>query len=484
MKLDIERYLKGTKICAIVCNQWGDTGKGKFAHLFGPYFDVIARGTGGANAGHTVKINGKEYIQHLLPTAVLLNDPNKIILLGNGMVLDPELLCFEINDLVKEGIDRYELIISDQAHVVMPYHKELDQLKNQSQARGGIGSTGKGIGPCYADKVARKGIMMRDLYKPDVLKKKLIAFKEYYKYSCLEKEIDIDVTMNYLRPFAKQLEPFIDNTISRIHEFVNQKKKILIEGAQGLLLSYEFGTYPYVTSSDCSINGTAAGVGLSALMVDNCYGIVKFPMMTRVGGGPFPTEIGAAGYQQYCAFNSDYKVRLELTNNNIPFKVVGKQVHYDRNHPTITKLMNAKTPFKQQMGIRLKTGEFGATSGRPRRIGWTDMVAARYAVNVNGPKVILTKLDSLAGIKSFKLCHAYKIGDTTIDYFPTDPVLLNQVTPDYYEYNKGYDDISDIDSFGCLPTDLQDAIKDFEVYTGANAELLSLGAEPDQTIIV
>jgi len=307
--MSLKKLTKDVKTIAIVCNQWGDTGKGKFSDYFASeWADVIARGTGGNNAGHTVVVNGKERIFHLLPAGIVYDGAGKINILGNGMVIDLEALVKEIAQLKGDNMTCDNLMISEDAHVIMPYHVKRDLNVNASLKSGGIGSTGRGIGPTYADKIARRGIMIKDLFSEDVLFKKVKKAIDFYQ----DAPVSISDVIEELKPLAKQIKPHVRDTIKEMHGFLKQGKKVLLEGAQGLLLSIEYGTYPYVTSSDCSINGTAAGVGISAGAVDLTLGVVKFPYMTRVGGGPFPTELGGPDSERYCSEGLAHNLEFEL----------------------------------------------------------------------------------------------------------------------------------------------------------------------------
>ena len=284
--MGLEQLLtKDIQVLAIVCNQWGDTGKGKVVHALASDVDVIARGTGGNNAGHTVIHQGKEYVFHLVPVGIVYDNLGKYNIIGNGTVVDLADFSSELRLLNQAGLSYNHLMLSLDAQVIMPYHIARDKIRNQSQKEGGIGSTGRGIGPCYTDKTARVGIRIRDLFGQDTLVKKIAKAIKYYP----EQNVRIDEVMAQLAPFIPQIKELARDTIKELHQFLGQGKRILLEGAQGLLLSSEFGTYPYVTSSDPSLNGTAAGVGLSAKTVDLPLGLIKFPFMTRVGGGPFPT---------------------------------------------------------------------------------------------------------------------------------------------------------------------------------------------------
>ncbi len=468
--MSLDKLTKDVQITAVVCNQWGDTGKGKIVDYFTEnWADVIARGTGGNNAGHTVVINGKKRIFHLLPSGIIHED--KINVLGNGMVIDLKVLNEELDNLDKEEIKYDNLMISEDAHVILPYHILRDQERDLSQKKRGIGTTGRGIGPCYSDKISRRGIMIRDLFNNDNLVRKLEKAKENYP----EQDINIESITEELKPYANRIKPFVRDTISEMHNFVKDRKKILLEGAQGLLLSIEFGTYPYVTSSDCSINGTAAGVGLSANAIDLPLGIVKFPYMTRVGAGHFPTELGGEESEKYCAAGLEHDVMYELKKYEIPFKEENGNINYDHNHSNIIELMNSNNDFLKGVGIRLAGEEYGATTARPRRPGWTDLVALKYAVGINGPNIILTKVDVLQGADEFKL---------GIDYnkqlgFKRE---LGNCKPVYLNFG-GYGDISGINNYGHLPGELRSSIMFLESFTNGRVRILSTGTDRNEIII-
>jgi len=473
--MGLDKLLKDVKTMAIVCNQWGDTGKGKFSDYFASHWaDVTARGTGGNNAGHTVVVNGKEKIFHLIPTGIINDYRGQITVLGNGMVIDLSVLFNEIDELDLERITCNNLMISKDAHIIMPYHIKRDVAKNRSQKNGGIGSTGRGIGPCYTDKIGRKGVLIGDLFDRDKLSRKIDAAKEIY----LEQKINTDEIIDSLIPFAERIRPFARDTVSEMHRFMREGKKILLEGAQGLLLSIEHGTYPYVTSSDCSLNGTASGVGISARIVDLPLGVVKFPFMTRVGAGPFPTELGGRRSESYCAEDGHTKSD-ELVMYKVPHKVIEGRIKYNRNDSRISQMINSSDEFTQGVGLRLAADEYGATTGRPRRIGWTDAVAAKYAVGINGPFMILTKLDSISRARKFKLGYSYESGT---DDFPKDEDLLRESSPIYQSY-EGYDDISGVRSYNRLPKSLKSAIGDFESFTDGRVVIISVGADREETIV-
>ncbi len=459
----LQDLLKDVQILAVVCNQYGDTGKGKFSDFFASQWaDIIARGTGGNNAGHTVVINGKNRVFHLLPAGITYDQEGKINILGNGMVINPFVLVEEMNALREEGISFHNLMISRDAQVIMPYHIAQDIERNRSQQGGGIGSTGRGIGPAYTDKVARHGIMMRDLLNRDALVRKIKRVKKF----CPEQQIDIDKIVEDLVEPTNILNPFIRDTVSFMHNAIRQGKRVCLEGAQGLLLSIEHGATPYVTSSDCSINGTASGVGISAKAIDLALGVIKFPFMTRVGGGPFPTELGGTRSEDYCSQDEGNRKNDETLR-----------------HPGgIRNLLNSPDDFIRGVGIRLAAGEYGATTSRPRRIGWTDAVAARYAVGINGPmQLILTKVDSLEGLGEFKLCFDYKIDGHSCSV-KNDVDYLRRVVPEYNAY-QGYGNIRGETDFGRLPSSPKQSIDKFERFVGAKVAIVSTGPEMKETIV-
>jgi len=469
--------LNGVQTLAIVCNQWGDTGKGKFSDFFAEWGDVVARGTGGNNAGHTIVLNDKETIFHLLPAGVAYDCDGKKSVLGNGMAIGIVPLCGELDELDEQGMSYDHLMISKDAHVVMPFHVVRDKKINVSQASGGIGSTGRGIGPAYTDKTARRGIMIGDLLDKDTLVAKIKKLKKFYP----EQEINIDDIVSEMDPYIDRIRPFVRDTVSAMHEFMREGKRIVLEGAQGLLLSIEHGTYHYVTSSDCSINGTACGVGLSARAIDLVLGVVKFPFMTRVGAGPFPTELGGKRSEDYCGEDGGekYKREVELRMHEIE----NENGKYNPKDPKIIDMINSSDPFIQGVGVRLAAGEYGATTKRPRRIGWTDAVAARYAVGINGPmKLILTKADAVSGTGGFNICYEYNHETGATRNFNRDSDFLRGVEPVNTHY-AGYPDIQDERNFGRLPTSLLNAIFNFESFVGARVAVVSVGPERDQTIV-
>ena len=478
--MTLDRLLKDVQTVAVICNQWGDTGKGKLVDLLSSeWADVTARGTGGNNAGHTTVVNGEERIFHLIPAGITGDSEGKITVLGNGMVIDLEVFCSELDDLDKECLPYNHLRVSRDAHVVMPYHVIEDQRVHQSQKHGGRGSTGKGVGPAYTDKTARRGITIGDLSDIDKIAKKIDRVAEFYPKQEIKRNRD-DI-IDQIKPYIERINPFVRDTVAEMHQFMRDGKRILLEGAQGLLLSIDHGTYPYVTSSDCSLRGTANGVGLYAKAIDLPLGLVKFPFMTRVGAGPFPTELGGRDSEIYCADDEHTKLN-ELTEYGIAHSSDNGRVTYDHRDPKIIEMINSGDPFTQGVGIRLAAGEYGASTGRPRRFGWTDAVAAKYAVGINGPLFVLTKPDSLSDAGEFKLCFGYKRGSVLETHFSRDETFLRSVTPEYRTY-EGYGDISSVRNYDGLPKSLKQGMEDFEGFTHGRIVMISNGRDREDMIV-
>ncbi len=474
--MDLTKYLApDIKVIAVVDSQWGDTGKGKIVDLLATEVDVIARGTGGPNAGHTLVVDGEELVLHAIPIGSRYDREGKVSIIGNGCVISPTIVE-EIDFLLRKGFTLDHLMISQDTHVIMPYHVARDKDKNASLTNG-IGSTGRGVGPCYADKIARHGISVRDLYDRDALARKITAALTHYP----EQKLSVDDIVAQLTPLAEKIAPFVRDTIHELHQLRRQGKRILLEGAQGLLLSVEYGTYPYVTSSDPSVNGTASGVGISAREVDLVLELIKFPFMTRVGAGPFPTELGGRAGEEYCQ-NQERRKKFELGVYHIPFTEEEGRVRYNYADPRIIELMNSPDPLLKAAGMRLAAGEFGATTGRPRRIGWTDAEAARYAHSINEGKVILTKADCIVGMREFAIGYGYMSAQEGDVPFTRDSSALAACQPRLKAYS-GYADIRDLTTYGELPPSLGTAIADFERYTGAEVIAVSTGPSKEQIIV-
>lgn len=366
--------------------QWGDEGKGKIVDLMSEDADIVVRYQGGANAGHTVSFDGKTYVLHLLPSGIF--HENVVCVIGNGVVLDPLALIEEINIIKNAGVNiNGRLLISHNAHLIMPYHKLLDKLYEQGEEK--IGTTGKGIGPAYVDKYARVGIKVIDLLNKDTLCKKIKKNIES-KNEILEKiyhteKLDVEKILNDYLDFAEKISEYIADTAVYLNEAIKKGKKILLEGAQGALLDVDHGTYPYVTSSNPTAGGASTGSGIPPTKINGVIGVIK-AYTTRVGEGPFPTEL-----------------KNEIGNY-----------------------------------LRERGGEYGATTGRPRRCGWLDVVSLKYSIMINGiEKLALTKLDVLDELDEIKICTAYKIDGKITEKFPTDPDTLSKVEP-VYETFKGW----------------------------------------------
>lgn len=425
--------MKG-KIIALIGAQWGDEGKGRVVDSLGAKIDLFARYQGGANAGHTVYVDGEKYVFRLLPSGMLY--PGKTCVIGNGVVLDPEQLLKELGDLHSKEKDRACLRISSAAHVVMPYHKLFDQL--QEAARDGehkIGTTGRGIGPCYVDKYMRIGIRVEDLLDEDVLREKLtvaIAEKNRLLTGVYGKEpLAFDPIYQQALQWGKSLAPYVADVSLEVWKALESGQTVLSEGAQGTLLDVDHGTYPMVTSSNPVSSGCCVGLGVGMKYVDRVIGVSK-AYLTRVGSGPFPTE---------------------------DFGPEGED-------------------------IRRRGGEFGAVTGRPRRCGWLDLVALRYAVRVNGLTCLaLTKLDILTGLKEIKICNAYKLGDETITNFPTSIAKLSKVKPLYTVMPGWNEDVSGVRTFEELPENARKYVENIEEVTGVPVVLIGVGCQREQLVL-
>ena len=425
--------MKG-KIIALIGAQWGDEGKGRVVDSLGAKIDLFARYQGGANAGHTVYVDGEKYVFRLLPSGMLY--PGKTCVIGNGVVLDPEQLLKELGDLHSKEKDRACLRISSAAHVVMPYHKLFDPL--QEAARDGehkIGTTGRGIGPCYVDKYMRIGIRVEDLLDEDVLREKLtvaIAEKNRLLTGVYGKEpLAFDPIYQQALQWGKSLAPYVADVSLEVWKALESGQTVLSEGAQGTLLDVDHGTYPMVTSSNPVSSGCCVGLGVGMKYVDRVIGVSK-AYLTRVGSGPFPTE---------------------------DFGPEGED-------------------------IRRRGGEFGAVTGRPRRCGWLDLVALRYAVRVNGLTCLaLTKLDILTGLKEIKICNAYKLGDETITDFPTSIAKLSKVKPLYTVMPGWNEDVSGVRTFEELPENARKYVENIEEVTGVPVVLIGVGCQREQLVL-
>lgn len=421
-------------VITVVGGQWGDEGKGKIVDLLAEKANMVVRFSGGDNAGHTVINPHGEFKLHLIPSGIFY--PQVTCIIGNGVAINPAVLLREIYDLQEHGIDTGRLFISDRAHLIMPYHTLLDELEEERRSKGAIGTTRKGIGPVFADKVARQGIRVGDLLDKEMFRNRLTAALEFknivltrvYKVSPLSLEKIYD---QYCR-YGDQLAPLIRDTTSIIREAVKRGDSVLLEGAQGALLDPDFGTYPYVTSSSPLAGAGCIGAGLGPREVDRVMGVFK-AYNTRVGAGPMPTE---------------------LTNEVGNF-------------------------------IREKAREYGATTGRPRRCGWFDAVAGRFSVQINGlSDIALTHLDIYDGFPSTKICTAYKLNDEVLTSFPGDAAVLEKCQPVYEELDGWRESISETRHFERLPTEARRYMSRLETLLSCPISLVSVGPGREQIIPV
>ena len=418
----------------LVGMQWGDEGKGKIIDILSEKVDYIVRYQGGNNAGHTVVVGNKEYIFHLIPSGIL--HPGKICCIGNGVVIDPQVLEHELDNLRKNGIDfskRFK--ISTLAHLIMPYHKNLDQLR-ETKRKNKIGTTGRGIGPCYADKINRCGIRMVDLLNPKVfgdklkdnLKEKNEIFKKVYQHSGFSFQKIYRQYLDYGKLFAS----YVCNTAVLLNKACDEKLDILLEGAQGTFLDIDFGTYPFVTSSSATSGGACIGTGISPVKIDRVIGVCK-AYTTRVGEGPFPTEF-AIGFGKF---------------------------------------------------MRDKGNEFGSTTGRPRRCGWFDAVIAKESVMLNGiSQLAIMKMDVLDGLKKVKICTAYKYKGKIIKEFPHDFELLSKSTPVYKEMAGWPNQDNKPGSFKELHPNARAYLLELQDLLQAKITMVSIGSARKDTIFI
>ena len=400
--------------------QWGDEGKGKMTDYLAEEAEVVVRFQGGNNAGHTVEVGEKQYKLHLIPSGILHDE--KLNVIGNGVVVDPIALFSEIDYLEREGVKvtPEKLIVSDRAHVIMPYHKTLDKLKEKARGKNDIGTTGKGIGPCYTDK--------------EVFREKLetnISLKNDYITKILGGEpLNFDEIYNEYIEYAERLRPFVQDTSVRIYDDIKKNKTVLFEGAQGMLLDIDYGTYPFVTSSNTTAGGVASGVGIGPNMITNAVGIAK-AYTTRVGKGPFPTEL-------------DYEI--------------GEW-------------------------IREKGHEYGVTTGRSRRCGWLDIVILKTSVRVSGlTSLAVTKIDTLAGLDKVMICVGYKFNNKVIDYFPASLEDLAKCEPIYEEFEGWDESVADARSYKELHPNARKYLERIEELTDTRISIVSVGPKRDQTM--
>ncbi len=418
---------------AIIGCQWGDEGKGRVVDLLSNRVDMVVRFQGGDNAGHTVVKGNDEFKLHLIPSGILY--PDVICIIGNGVVLNPEVLIKELDNLESKGISTDNLRISSNAHLIMPYHIILDKAGEHRLGKSKIGTTHKGIGPVYADKALRMGIRAQDLQDLKIFKTKL---EESLKLNnkIMEKiygldPLDMNEVFDKYKQYGNRIKKYIVNTTSLISEALDNNKKVMFEGAQGTMLDIDHGTYPYVTSSSTIAGGVCVGAGIGPSRLDEILGVVK-AYTTRVGSGPFPTEERSKV--------GDY--------------------------------------------LREKGYEYGTTTGRPRRCGWIDTVILKYSIMLNSvDSIALTKLDILSGLKKVKICTGYKYNGKVYHYMPCHQTILHKCTPVYEEYQGWSEDISGIRNFEDLPRQARDYIRNIEKIVKVTVSMVSVGAERSKIIM-
>jgi adenylosuccinate synthase len=414
--------------------QWGDEGKGKVTDMIGGDVDYVVRYSGGNNAGHTVVTpDGQKFALHLMPSGALW--PNAAIVIGNGVVVDPKVLLTEIDGLAERGVDVSRLMISGDAHLIMPHHRALDRVVERYLGSSRIGTTGRGIGPAYGDKVARMGIRIQDLLDPGILRKKLeivlrernqVLFKVYNR-----KEIDVDGVVEEYLTYAERMRPYITDTRQVLCEALEAGQNVLFEGAQATFLDLDQGTYPYVTSSNPVAGGACTGAGVGPRHINRVIGVAK-AYITRVGAGPFPTEL--------------------FDENGVHLRKIGR--------------------------------EYGTTTGRERRTGWYDAVVAKYATRLNGiTDLVVTKLDVLSGLDTVPICVAYEVDGKRTDDMPMTQTEFHHATPVYEELPGWWEDISQARVFDELPVNARRYVERIEELAGTRVSIVGVGPGRDENVV-
>jgi adenylosuccinate synthase len=418
----------------VVGAQWGDEGKGRIIDLIAEKADVVARYQGGSNAGHTIVTNGRTIVLHHIPSGILRE--GKLSVIGNGVVIDPKVLLEEMDRLRSAGyrVDEENLKLSDRAHIIMPYHKEIDRGREERMGADKIGTTGRGVGPVYEDKAARRGIRLSDLLYPEsfsVRLRSVLEERNLYLTNVLKKKpIEFETVYEEYIRYGERLKRFVTDTSKLLNNLASEGKRILFEGAQGALLDVDFGTYPYVTSSNAGSGGACTGTGVSPTKIDLVLGVAK-AYTTRVGEGPFPSEICGG------------------------------------------------------LGVKLREfgGEYGSTTGRPRRCGWFDAVALKYSARVNGIMgLAITKLDVLSRFDKIKICIGYEYKGELITEFPSSTEVLKNCVPVYEEIDGWKEDLSNVKSISDLPRQARDYLDRIEETTGVSIWIVSIGASRDKVI--
>ena len=417
----------------LVGAQWGDEGKGKATDLLGSRVDYVVKFNGGNNAGHTVVVGDEKYALHLLPSGIL--SPGVTPVIANGVVVDIDVLFQELDDLVARGVDVSKLLVSGSAHVIAGYHRTIDKVSERFLGKRRIGTTGRGIGPAYADKINRVGIRVQDLFDENILRQKVEGALDQKNHLLLKvynrRAITVDETVAELLEYAERLKPMVADTSLVLNKALDEDKTVLFEGGQATMLDVDHGTYPFVTSSSATAGGAATGAGVGPNRLDRIVGIVK-AYTTRVGSGPFPTEL------------------------------------FD----------------EQGEWLRSRGFEFGTTTGRPRRVGWYDAPITRYATRVNGiTDLVLTKLDILTGLEQIPVCVAYDVDGERFDEVPVNQTDFHHATP-ILEYFPGWsEDISVARTFDDLPKNAQDYVLALEKMSNTRISVIGVGPERDQVVV-
>jgi len=416
----------------IVGAQWGDEGKGKATDLISDRIDYVVKFNGGNNAGHTVVIGDEKYALHLLPSGILTKGVTPVI--SNGVVIDPEVLMEELDGLTARGIDVSKLVVSSHAHIITAYHRTLDRVTERFLGKRQIGTTGRGIGPTYADKINRVGIRVQDLFDEGILRQKVEGALESKNHLLVKiynrRAIGVDEVVKELLSYADRLRPMVQDTALLLHRALEEGKTVLCEGGQATMLDVDHGTYPFVTSSNATSGGASTGTGIAPWRLDKIIGIVK-AYTTRVGSGPFPTEL------------------------------------------------------EDELGEFLRSNghEFGTTTGRPRRCGWYDAPIARYSARINGvTDFVLTKLDVLTGLETIPVCVAYEVEGTRVEEIPWSQSDFHHAKP-IYEYFPGWsEDITGVRKFEDLPPNARDYVLALEAISGSRISAIGVGPGRDAII--
>jgi adenylosuccinate synthase len=418
----------------LVGAQWGDEGKGKATDLLGSRVDYVVKFNGGNNAGHTVVIGDEKYALHLLPSGIL--SPGVVPVIANGVVVDIDVLFEELDALIERGVDVSRLLVSSGAHVIASYHRTIDKVTERFLGKRRIGTTGRGIGPAYADKISRVGLRIADLFNPTILHDKVEGALDQKNHLLVKvynrRAVDVDETVDELLAHAERLRPMVADTSLVLNRALDDGKTVLFEGGQATMLDVDHGTYPFVTSSNATAGGAVTGSGIGPTRVDSVIGVIK-AYTTRVGEGPFPTE-----------------------------------------------LLDDSGEFLRKTG-----GEYGVTTGRPRRTGWYDAVIARYASRINGlTDLVVTKLDVLTGLEKVPVCVAYDVDGTRYDEMPDDQTAFHHAKPIYEELPGWWEDISGARSIEDLPKNAQAYLAALEDMSGCRISAVGVGPRRDEIIPV